>query len=104
VGHTGPVGSAAFSPDGTLVVTASEDGTARMWSVASGRSRYVLAGHAGTVESAAFSVDGNLLVTAGDDKTARIWDVSNGRRRHYRRPPAHPRRPPRAGLESRVQP
>ena len=34
--------SAAFSPDGKLVVTASIDGTARIWDVASGRSLHTL--------------------------------------------------------------
>ncbi len=37
-GHTGSVVSAAFSPDGTRVVTASDDGTARIWDAASGKS------------------------------------------------------------------
>ena len=32
-GHKDPVRSAAFSPDGAKVVTASDDGTARIWQV-----------------------------------------------------------------------
>jgi hypothetical protein len=32
-GHQDPVNSAAFSPDGACVVTASDDGTARIWNV-----------------------------------------------------------------------
>ena len=78
-GHTGSVDSAAFSPDGKLVVTASDDGTARIWDVASGRSLHTLSGHTDYVDSVAFSPDGKLVVTASDDGTARIWDVASGR-------------------------
>jgi WD40 repeat protein len=30
-GHTGPVTSASFSPDGSRIVTASWDNTAKVW-------------------------------------------------------------------------
>jgi WD40 repeat protein len=36
-GHEGTVNSAVFSPDGKRIVTASDDGTARIWDAASGR-------------------------------------------------------------------
>ena len=35
-GHSGPVNSVAFSPDGKLVLTGSDDGTARLWETGSG--------------------------------------------------------------------
>ncbi len=69
---------AAFSPDGKLVVTASDDHTARLWEVASGQVLRVLPGHQGAVWHAAFSPDGKLVVTASGDKTARLWDVASG--------------------------
>ena len=78
----GPVHSAAFSPNGKLVVTANEDGTARVWDVASGRSLQTLEGHTGPLFGAAFSPDGKLVVTASIDKTARVWDVDTGRSLH----------------------
>ena len=70
--------SAAFSPDGARVVTASLDYTARLWDVATGASLAVLQGHTQTVTSAAFSPDGARVVTASWDNTARLWDVATG--------------------------
>jgi WD40 repeat protein len=72
----GPVRTASFSRDGSLVLTASDDGTARIWQ-ADGRLLHVL-GHGGPVVAAAFSPDGRSALTASDDGTARIWRVSSG--------------------------
>src|SRR5262249_42235336 len=65
----------AFSPDGSRIVTASSDNTARIWDAASAREIAVLRGHDSYVNSAAFSPDGSRIVTASSDKTARIWDA-----------------------------
>jgi hypothetical protein len=71
--------NAAFSPDGTrLVTTAERDDVARLWDAADGREIAVLKGHTGAVLRAAFSPDGALVVTASEDKTARLWDAANG--------------------------
>jgi WD40 repeat protein len=64
-----------FSPDGTRVVTASEDNTARVWNAASGQLLAKLEGHAAAVYSALFSPDGARVVTASDDNTARVWRI-----------------------------
>jgi WD40 repeat protein len=73
------VNSAAFSPNGVRVVTASSDGTARIWDAATGNEIAVFRGHEGFVLSAAFSPDGLHVVTASTDKTARIWDVASAK-------------------------
>jgi len=74
-GHVGWVNSAAFSPDGDLVVTAGADRTARIWETR-GNLSAVLEGHGDAVASAAFSPDGTVVVTASWDNTARVWDAS----------------------------
>jgi hypothetical protein len=74
-GHEGGVTSAAFSPDGSLVITGSEDKTARIWDAASGKEMIVLKGHEDVVVSVAFSPVGARVVTASSDETARIWRV-----------------------------
>jgi len=70
--------SAAFSFDGSRLVTTSIDGTAHIWDAASGVHIMVLRGHEAAVLSAAFSPDGSRIVTASSDKTARIWDAKTG--------------------------
>jgi WD40 repeat protein/DNA-binding winged helix-turn-helix (wHTH) protein len=77
-GHTGLVYGAAYSPDGTHIVTASPDHTARIWDAATARQITVLQGHADFVMSAAYSPDGTRIVTASLDHTARIWDAATG--------------------------
>jgi WD40 repeat protein len=74
-GHESAVTSAAFSPDGARIVTASSDNTARIWDAATAKEIAVLRGHEGFVNSAAFSPDGARIVTASSDNTARIWDA-----------------------------
>jgi WD40 repeat protein len=73
-GHLGPVHSAAFSPDGTHVVTASTDKTARVWDLRSERPTFLSLQHPDDVTSAAFSPDGTRVLTASKDGTTRVWD------------------------------
>ncbi|MCC5966866.1 MAG: caspase family protein [Natronohydrobacter sp.] len=77
-GHTDPVWSAAFSPDGGRIVTGSRDQTARVWDARTERVIATLSGHTGAVFSAGFSSDGARVVTTSRDKTARIWDAATG--------------------------
>ena len=78
VGHSGLVHSAAFSADARRVVTASSDGSARVWDAVSGRELAIMRGHQKDVIAASFSSDGKRVVTASYDKTARIWDAVTG--------------------------
>jgi WD40 repeat protein len=76
-GHEGLVWSAAFSPDGKRIVTASQDKTARLWDAETGKQIGAsLRGHDGYVISAAFSPDGKRIVTASFDNTAQLWGAA----------------------------
>ena len=77
-GHQDRVVSAAFSPDGSHLVTAAYDNTARVWDVRSGALLTTLSGHTGWVNSAEFSPDGSRIVTASFDNSARLWDARTG--------------------------
>jgi eukaryotic-like serine/threonine-protein kinase len=77
-GHGDIVLSAAYSPDGTRIVTASDDRSARIWDARTGAQLVVLSGHDDSLITAAYSPDGTRIVTASTDKTARIWDARTG--------------------------
>ena len=55
--------SASFSPDGSRIVTASTDKTAKVWDARTGAEVLTLKGHTGQVTSASFSPDGSRIVT-----------------------------------------
>lgn len=73
--HRGFVSSAEFSPDGTMIVSASADSTAIIRDAGSKRLIAILTGHEGALYSAVFSPKGNKIVTASEDNTAKIWKV-----------------------------
>jgi WD40 repeat protein len=71
-GHTGPVASAVFSPDGTLVATTGSDGTARVWDVTTGAVDTVVDGVGAW--PAVFDADGSLLAAGGSVVEARTGE------------------------------
>lgn len=72
-GHEDWVTDANVSNDGELLVTASSDATARIWSTRSGTPLAVLRGHLNSIWRVMFSPDGEQVVTASEDGTARVW-------------------------------
>ena len=78
-GHTHWVTHVRFLPDGKKAVTASHDGTARLWDLHTGSCRHVLEGHTGRINALALSPDGRRCATGGEDGTARVWDLRRGK-------------------------
>ena len=77
-GHNQPVRSVAFSPNGRLIVSGSDDRSVMLWDAASGALVRTLKGHSEGVGSVAFSPDGRLVVSGSDDRTVILWDAASG--------------------------
>jgi WD40 repeat protein len=76
--QTSNVTAVAFSPDGTLLATASLDQTVKTWSTGDGSLQQTFTGHTDGVNSLAFSPDGQKIVSGCVDGTVKVWNVSGG--------------------------
>ncbi|KAF8072575.1 poc1a [Scenedesmus sp. PABB004] len=77
--HTGTVRAVGFSQDGGSLITASDDKTAKLWSLPTQRFLFTLSGHSNWVRAAQISPDGRLAVTGSDDRTVKVWDLASRR-------------------------
>jgi len=94
LGHSAEVRAVAFSHDGNFVLTGSEDRTAILWEVASGKEIRRFVGHKAGINAVAFSPDNRFILTGSGqiqlhtdvtseaqspDATARLWDLNTGK-------------------------
>jgi formylglycine-generating enzyme required for sulfatase activity len=91
--HSGAVTAVSFDHTGRHVITASEDGSAKLWSYddlenPAGRETASLFGHAsandrpnqpGAVTCAVFGPDGSTAATAGADGCVKLWMIAPAR-------------------------
>jgi WD40 repeat protein len=75
--HKGFTDTVAFSPDGKLLATGSQEGLAKLWSTDSWQELGTLRGHLQGVHGLAFSADGRRLATGSSGNEAvKLWDLA----------------------------
>lgn len=73
VGHSDAVYDLAFSPDDRYLLSASGDGSARLWSMDTFSNLVAYKGHNYPVWSVDFGLEGQYFATGSHDRTARLW-------------------------------
>jgi len=78
VGHQRPAKSLAFSPDGKMLASGSEDGTIRFWDIPSGQPRAIIRAHTMPVLAVRFSPDGKTIASGSLADGLKLWNVGDG--------------------------
>ena len=81
-GHESVTRSISFSHDGSSLVTASNDGTVRIWDISKGKCKKVMRDDGKFMLSATYSPDDSYIAAASYDKYVRIWSAVSGKLIH----------------------
>ena len=95
LGHRGPLTDAALTPDGSLIVTTSFDGTVRVWDPRTGENLLIFDNHSveganGPVPMPSIAPDSEWVATTGGDNRVRVWNIRSGEERQEFPFPAMP--------------
>ncbi len=88
-GHTAPIETIAICPPfpppksaqaypTDVLASSGEDGTVRLWNLATGECFKMWQGHDRRIWSVAFAPDGNTLASSSEDETIRLWNAETG--------------------------
>jgi WD40 repeat protein len=77
-GHSDGVTAVALLPDGRRALSASWDGTLKLWDLETGQILTTLEGHSGWVSAVALLPDGRRALSTSSDKTLKLWDLETG--------------------------
>lgn len=73
------IGAVAFSPDDSMLATASYNTTVRLWDLETRKVQRMLEGHTQWVRTIAFSPNGTIVATGAGDGLIKLWNVSDGK-------------------------
>ncbi|HEY7126564.1 MAG TPA: protein kinase [Ktedonobacterales bacterium] len=77
-GHLASINALAWSPDGKLIASASDDTFVQVFEATTGTRRLIYRGHAEEVATVSWSPNGRLIASAGQDRTVQVWDAASG--------------------------
>ena len=78
-GHTGWITALEFSPDDTILASASTDGTVRLWNTKNGKQNALLKGGGQAPNTLLFSPDSKRIATQSFNDAVRLWDTQTGK-------------------------
>ena len=78
IGHTNSIAALAYSPNGKVIASGSEDSNIILWDVETGREVKTLIGHTHLVNSLVYSIDGRTIISGSWDGTIKFWDAKTG--------------------------
>jgi periodic tryptophan protein 2 len=74
-GHFDSMNALAYSPDGSRIVTAADDGKIKIWDIVSGFCLATFDEHQSSVTGIAFAKKGQVMFSSSLDGTVRAWDL-----------------------------